>query len=245
LYTLETKVLAIQPVKSLSDDTRVLFKTAGEDDLVVISEKTVFHPQGGGQPSDTGIIRKGDIAFEVTTARQDAKGHVLHLGRFTTEDHFKEDEIIEQTIDSEKRLLYSRYHTGGHVLGAAVRHLLEKQVEGFDEIKASHFPDSASCEFKGTIDGKHKEAIQSKVDEYVKKAMAVEVDWWTEEDFLRCGCAMPDSSIIPPYRVVKIVGAEVYPCGGTHVHDTSKCGPITVKKISRSKGTSKVSYLMK
>lgn len=43
-------------------------------------------------------------------------------------------------------------------------------------------------------------------------------------------------------RVVNIVGAEVYPCGGTHVPGTKGCGKVVVKKISRAKGNSRVSY---
>lgn len=41
-----------------------------------------------------------------------------------------------------------------------------------------------------------------------------------------------------------IVGAEAYPYGGTHVPDTSKAGKVTIKKISRSKRNSKVSYVV-
>lgn len=82
---------------------------------------------------------------------------------------------MEQAIDVEKRLLYSRYHTAGHVLGAAVRSLLEKEVEGFDELKASHFPDSAGCEFRGLIEGRWKEGIQGRVDEFLEADMPVEI----------------------------------------------------------------------
>ena len=188
--------------------------------------------------------------FEVISVRMSAvtDGQVLHFGRFKSgSDIFKEGETVEQIIDSNKRLLYSRYHTAGHVLGAAVRHLLEKEVLGFDELKASHFPDSASCEFKGLIEGKWKEDIQKKLDDYIDKAMPVEIDWWDEDDFKRNGLErlIPDRSLAPPgekFRVVNIRGAEVYPCGGTHVDTTDLCGKTNVKKISRSKGVSRVSY---
>lgn len=43
-------------------------------------------------------------------------------------------------------------------------------------------------------------------------------------------------------RVVNIVGSEVYPCGGTHVPGTKGCGKVVVKKISRTKGNSRISY---
>lgn len=253
LYTLPTSVLAITPFPSLAEPNRQLFKTATDDDSVVVTRETIFHPQGGGQPSDEGSMSsESGKSFSVSAVRMSATdgGQVLHLGRFAdTTNPFFIGESVTQSIDVEKRLLYSRYHTAGHVLGAAVRHLLESQVPGFDELKANHFPDSASCEFAGLIEGKWKDGIQGKVDEYTAASMPVEVDFWTEDDFRANGLErlIPSGEGVKlapgeKYRVVKIVGAEVYPCGGTHVDTTDQCGKVGVKKISRSKGNSRVSY---
>ena len=257
LTTLQTIVTAIRPFTSLEEDNRQLFKQGSDEDHVVVTEQTIFHPQGGGQPSDIGTMTgPSGTSFAVDAVRMDAvrDGQVLHFGRFTSTTAspseisiFKEGETVEQAIDIEKRLLYSRLHTAGHVLGAAVRNLLEKEVDGFDELKASHFPDSAACEFQGLIDGKWKEPIQKKVNDYIAAKMPVEIDWWDEEDFRKRGLErlIPDRSLAPPgekFRVVNIVGAEVYPCGGTHVDTTNLCGETKVKKISRSKGNSRVSY---
>lgn len=252
LHTLQTLVTSIRPFGSLEEENKVLFKQATAEDYAVSTEKTIFHPQGGGQPSDVGEIKSASgVRFTVSSARMNAirDGQVLHVGRFNPADSevFKEGDTVEQAIDVEKRLLYSRYHTAGHVLGSAVRHLLENEIEGFDELKASHFPDSASCEFQGSIAGDKKASIQTKVDEFIAAKMPVEIDWWDEEDFKKNGLERltPDRSLAPPgekFRVVKIVGAEVYPCGGTHVATTDQCGKTTVKKISRSKGNSRVSY---
>ena len=196
------------------------------------------------------ISEDGSAKFTVTAVRTDVvtNGQVLHLGHFTTTSHFTPGTTVTQTLDVEKRQLYSRLHTAGHVLGSAVRHLVESSIPGFDELKASHFPSSASCEFKGSIEGKWKEPIQARVDEYVEKDMPVEIEWWTEQDFKDNGMErlVPDKGFLAPgeekFRVVRIRGAEVYPCGGTHVHGTKGCGKTTVKKISRSKGVSRVSY---
>ena len=153
---------------------------------------------------------------------------------------------ILQELDMEKRNLYSRLHTAGHVLGAAVRHLLQDSVPDFDELKASHDPVSASCEFRGLIDGKHKTAIQERVDSYIAHDMTIEVEFWTWEQFDENGVSnRPDREMANEegkFRVVRIQGCEVYPCGGTHVKSTGECGKTTVKKITRSKGTSRVSY---
>ncbi|KAK4943589.1 hypothetical protein LTR10_016884 [Elasticomyces elasticus] len=252
LYTLPTSVLAITPFPSLAEPNRQLFKTATDDDSVVVTKETIFHPQGGGQPTDEGSMSSSGKEFSVSSVRMSAteEGQVLHLGRFAEPSNpFSIGETVTQSIDVDKRLLYSRLHTAGHVLGAAVRHLLEKQVPGFDELKASHFPDSAACEFAGLIEGKWKGDIQGKVDEYIAASMPVEIDFWSEDDFRANGLErlIPSGEGVKlapgeKYRVVNIKGAEVYPCGGTHVDTTKQCGKVGVKKISRSKGTSRVSY---
>ncbi|KAK1962803.1 threonyl/alanyl tRNA synthetase [Colletotrichum sublineola] len=255
LHTLKTVVTAVRSFADLEEANRQLYKDGGDQDHVVVTEQTIFHPQGGGQPSDVGAMTTpaGASSFAVASVRMDAvrDGQVLHFGRFG-DGHapFRPGDEVEQAIDADKRLLYSRLHTAGHVLGAAVRHLLESEIEGFDELKASHFPDAASCEFQGSIDGRWKAPIQARVDEYVAAAMPVRVDFWDEDDFRRRGLErlIPDRSLAPPgekFRVVEIVGAEVYPCGGTHVDTTDLCGETVVKKISRSKGNSKVSYTVK
>jgi Ser-tRNA(Ala) deacylase AlaX len=257
LYSFQTTLSAVLPFTSLQDANRQLFKDGTDKNHVLVTEATIFHPQGGGQPSDVGTMTSpSGRSFIVVAVRMDAihDGRVLHLGYFNSStassvegEVFQEGDTIQQAIDVDKRLLYSRLHTAGHVLGAAVRRLLENEVEGFDELKASHFPDSAACEFQGLIDGKWKEPIQKKVDEYIAAKMPVEVEWWTEDDFRMRGLErlIPNQNVPVPdgrFRVVNIVGAEVYPCGGTHVDTTDLCGKTTVRKISRNKGNSRVSY---
>lgn len=255
LSTLQAAITAVKTFSSLEAADKALSKQSQEDDHVVITDATIFHPQGGGQPSDQGVMEgESGNKFDVHLVRMAATqpDQVLHFGRFANPAKvFQAGQKVTQTIDTEKRLLYSRYHTAGHVLGAAVRHLLEKKVEGFDEIKASHVPDSASCEFLGSIEGKWKDDIQGLLDDYIERDMEVKISWWNESDFEenglerltpdRKGMGMEDDE---KFRVVEIVGAETYPCGGTHVDSTKLCGKTTVKKISRSKGTSRVSYLL-
>ncbi|KAK5719892.1 hypothetical protein LTR15_007165 [Elasticomyces elasticus] len=276
-YEHKTKIAHIFPLEQLPEVDRSLFKVPSETNAplyAIIVESTIFHPQGGGQPSDVGKMTiDGAITFEVLTARTSATNSsiVLHFGHFTGDQISTEDvtgRTVDQFVDAEKRTLFSRLHTAGHVLGAATRTLLESRVENFDELKASHFPDSAACEFQGSIDGKYKPEIQTAVDESVAKDAEVKIGWWTKEDFRKRNLQrllIPDEDWKAiaiavdengnemqggaddeqtRIRVVDIVGAEVYPCGGTHVPTTKQCGKVTVKKISRSKGNSRVSYLV-
>ena len=250
-----TKVLSIVPVSSLAKLDQSLVKDSSDIEHAVITDSTIFHVQGGGQPSDTGIMTpdvtaKADSIFEVKSVRHPAQGsQILHLGRFVPEGATRlvAGEEVQQHVEAEKRNLYSRLHTAGHILGLAINALCRDGVlPQLTESKASHYPDSAAVEFGGIIDGKHKDAIQAKTDEFVRSARPVKIHRWSMEELLeKCtgvaeGFELPEGEVLG--RVVEMEGLGSYPCGGTHVRDCSQVGKIEVKKISRSKGTSRVSY---
>ncbi|OBT71881.1 hypothetical protein VF21_10569 [Pseudogymnoascus sp. 05NY08] len=245
-----TKILSIVPISALTEPDQALVKGSSDIEHAVITESTIFYVQGGGQPSDTGIMAKANSSFEVQSVRQPAQGsQMLHLGRFIPAGAtiFDAGEEIEQHVDAEKRHLHSRLHTAGHILGLAINALCREGVlPPLTESKASHYPDSAAVEFGGLIEGKHKDAIQAKTDEFVRSAKPVKIHWWSMEELLeKCsgvteGFELPEGEVMG--RVVEMEGLGSYPCGGTHVQDCSQVGKIEVKKISRSKGISRVSY---
>ena len=216
--------------------------------MIIQTRETIFYAQGGGQPFDLGKMTSQNtdevVSFEVTAVRTGSGGRILHCGHFATSNQFLVGDGITQVIDAERRELNSRIHTGGHIVGLAVRHLASLIPE-VTELKAQHYPDSAFVEFKGTIDSKHKEAIQVKSAEFIRRALPIMVYWWNETE-LREKCAVvPDAVAIPQddlIRAVDIEGAGAYPCGGTHVTDTSLVGQLQIRNITRRKGISKITY---
>jgi Ser-tRNA(Ala) deacylase AlaX len=48
----------------------------------VILVETIFHSQGGGQPSDTGVIKSSSSEFLVKHATMTKDGIVEHSGEF-------------------------------------------------------------------------------------------------------------------------------------------------------------------
>ena len=249
-YSLKPVVTSVEPISALSEVDRMLFKQASEGDNVITTTETIFYPQGGDQPADTGTMtysHNNDMTiFEVSNVRTESLGRILHLGRFDPlrPSPFGVGDRVEQTIDTAKHELHCRLHTAGHILGLAVRslaHLIPDVVE----LKAQHYPGAAFVEFRGFIDGKHKAAIQTKTDELVQEDLPVTIDWWNETQLKEKGAIVPDDMVVSGdecLRVVNIEGAGAYPCGGTHIRHTNECGKVEVRKISRKKGISKVSY---
>jgi Ser-tRNA(Ala) deacylase AlaX len=88
----------------------------------LILEETIFHPQGGGQPSDVGIIENEEIIFKVEKAST-VDGHVEHLGEFSGDSTFKINDKVKLKVDKESRDLNTRLHSAGHLIDVAVRNI--------------------------------------------------------------------------------------------------------------------------
>lgn len=84
----KTKIVNVHAVSALSEASRMLFKQVTEEDLIVVTAETIMYAQGGGQPSDTGVMRSLDsdnpTIFEVSSVRSASDSQILHLGRYTT-----------------------------------------------------------------------------------------------------------------------------------------------------------------
>lgn len=259
-YTHQTTVSAVAPLSSLPAETQSLFKPPpGGEPYVVAVPSTIFHAQGGGQPSDTGTMTllppagtKNEGKFDVHQVRKVAPS-ILHLGTFSPSnaaEHFEKAAQVEQNIDVEQRILHSRFHTAGHVLGLAI-YLVSRAGEGgvpkdVKDGKASHYPGAAFVEFSGLIPGSAKETIQKKVDELVRQDLDVWIHFWSEAEAAeKCISGVDGANFEEEedgVRVVDIGGKGSYPCGGTHVRKLGELGRVVVRGIKRQKGISKISY---
>ncbi|KAL4963902.1 putative MFS drug efflux pump [Aspergillus stella-maris] len=260
LHNTESQILSYRPVSSLDDAKKLLARhIPNEDTYVLVTEKTVFYPQGGGQASDTGVITPASTSasngenkngeFEVLLARKTADGSILHFGRLptaTSATWLTPSTPVKLSINPRKRNYHSRLHTAGHILGLAMR-LLTPELGDRKKVKANHFPGEASLEFEGLLYNESKPLIQAKVDELVAMNLPVKTSWWDEETVERRkdeldmveGREVGGSGML---RIAEIGELDANPCGGTHVDFTGKTGRITIRKIGRSKGVSRVSY---
>jgi Ser-tRNA(Ala) deacylase AlaX len=252
-----TRLTAIRPFSSIPQEEQALFKFPTDQTCVYAIEttETIFYIQGGGQPCDTGHMSASgqdgkEVRFDVQSVRHTSKGRVLHFGHFKDSSiTLQEGDMVEQNVNGARRDLNSRIHTAGHIVGLAVRRLMATTAPELKvtELKAQHYPDASFVEFRGIIDSKYKDALQQQSSDFVSSALPIEVAWYRPEELQENGVntaedlpivAGPDGKV----RVVDIVGAGAYPCGGTHVPDTGYVGNVIVRNIKRQKGISKVSY---
>ncbi|MBD2811370.1 alanyl-tRNA editing protein [Xenorhabdus sp. Vera] len=109
---------------------------------------TIFHPQGGGQPSDIGWINEVTVVH-VTIEENE----IIHI---TTAPVTLGNAFVR--VDSKRRQLNSRLHSAGHLIG----HIVE--LDMWHPIKAHHWPGESKVVFKAGVDSQSisAEDIQTK-----------------------------------------------------------------------------------
>jgi len=209
----------------------------------VVLTNTIFYPQGGGQPSDTGIIKgtNGGV-LNVTTIRSE-QGVVLHIGSFEDEGvQFEAGEEVTLLVDQKTRVLHARLHSAGHLLDVAVHNLGLNWVPA----KGYHFPSGPYVEYQGDAPAEKRPEILKQLQDQMTMLVSgggpVEVEIVKEED-LQAKCkTLTDYPKDQPFVRVVTVGGLGCPCGGTHVKEVKEINEVKVTKISSRKGTVRVSY---
>ncbi|KAG9137100.1 hypothetical protein Leryth_011936 [Lithospermum erythrorhizon] len=249
-----TKLEYFDDMQKLRSSATLLFFFFQVEDgrKVMILESTIFHPQGGGQPSDTGVISNAKFRFIVQDVRLKDK-IVFHYGFFEDFDdaaldleHLKGD-TASLCVDELRRKLNSRLHSAGHLLDICMRSIGLGHLE---PTKGYHFPDGPFVEYRGTVPQNELEQKQRELELEANKLISsggkvyVSVVPYDQACEL-CGGCLPD--YIPKEstpRIVKMGENPGCPCGGTHVYDISEIGSVKVSQIRTKKGATKVFYVV-
>ncbi len=215
--------------------TRVCTATVVEADSEgIVLDRTIFYPEGGGQPGDTGLIEPStgsrDIRITDTVRRDD--GTIVHVVEpFTA--RLEPGTRVNLVVDWQRRHRHMRMHTCLHLLCAVVG---DAKVTG-----GSVGEDKGRLDFNLPDNPVTREEVQHGLDRLIEADLKVTTRWISDEEL----AAQPDlvrtMSVQPPngqgrVRLVNVEGVDLQPCGGTHVAHTGEIGRITVGKIE-SKGS--------
>jgi alanyl-tRNA synthetase len=143
----------------LKANVEVLDCTPHEDEFAVVLRATLFHPQGGGQPCDTGWIGESQVLRVV----QEPERIVHYVDRPVPLG------MSQIRVDEERRCFNTRMHSAGHLIGHFV------QAMGWTPIKAHHWPDEGRVQFKPSD-------VAQEVD---AQTVQYGVDQWIEHDLPR------------------------------------------------------------
>lgn len=195
----------------------------------VVLDRTVFYPQGGGQPGDVGVLLGPDgsemaIANTAYGPDRTAVVHLLEGGGAVGPG-----DSVTARLDWSRRYPRMRIHTALHLLSVVLPYPVSGGAIGEGEGRLDFdIPDA----------GLDKTDLSERLNELIARDAAVGERWISDEELDANPGLVKTMSVKPPrgsgrVRLVEIEGIDLQPCGGTHVRRTGEIGPIVVTAIEK------------
>jgi alanyl-tRNA synthetase len=195
----------------------------------VVLDQTMFYPEGGGQPADTGTLSTSDRTVDVTDV-QKRGDTVLHR----TDENPGKGEFVRGQIDVERRRRLMAHHTATHVVVHAAREVLGEHVRqaGAQKGTDSSRIDVAHYE---RLDRETVKEIERVANEIVRENTSVQREWPNRNEAEeKYGFDLYQGGI-PTGEHIRLVhvAEDVQACGGTHVDRTGEIGSIKILNTER------------
>ena len=187
-------------------------------------DRTIFYPEGGGQPSDRGII-EGE-GFRIKVEKAEGKEEIWHEGKLKGREP-KEGEKVKLLLDWEWRYENMKQHTGQHILSAVLKKLYDSDTTGFQIFERYN---KIEINFDGKLNWEHVLKAEKLTNEIIWKDLEVKVEYYDElpKEVAKELRKQLSDKIKGRLRIVKVGDIDTIPCGGTHVRSTKEVGLVKV-----------------
>lgn len=207
-------------------------KVLYSDGRRIILDRTIFYPEGGGQPSDIGVIVANGREIKVTNVKK-SRGIVVHY----VEDGQLVDvgSEVECIIDLNRRISLSKHHSSTHILIGAARRVLgnhvwqhgaQKDVDR-SRLDITHFEKITPSQLREI------EVLANKIIQECRPIRVYFEDRNRAEE--KFGMRLYQGGVVPGrrIRIVEIEGWDVEACGGMHCSNTGEIGILKIIRCER------------
>ena len=214
--TAEGKILSI--IDGESDE---LCDITGET-AVIITDRTPFYGEGGGQVGDSGVIT-GQNGYAIVTDTKKTDGVYMHVCKIESGSLSVGDRVT-LTVDASRRAAVARNHSAVHLLDAALRDVLGTHIR-----QAGSYVDDKEARFDFThfaaVTPEELARVELLVNEKILDGIPVSTFETDIESAKKSGAiALFGEKYGSIVRVVKMGDFSAELCGGTHVDNTAKIG---------------------
>ena len=213
--------------------------TKNKKDYICL-DQTAFYPVGGGQPSDTGILKwdnKVSIVKEVIK-KGDSVNHIIEGEKPPVGTK------VHAIIDWENRYGHMKMHTAQHIISGIIFDNYNARTIG-NQIHA----DYSRVDFHpANFTDEDLEKIENKFNEIVSQNLQIKIyDEDRESLEKRVDTQRAHLDLLPKFitklRIVEVESFDICPCAGTHVRNTSEIPKIDkLKKETKGIDKTRIYY---
>ena len=207
----------------IANDDELLDNAGIGDEVYIVSSKTPFYAESGGQAGDKGIIKTASGVCEVIDTQKVVAGKFAHKVK-VTEGAVSCGQQAQFIVDKENRENTMRNHSCAHLLQSALRKVLGDHVHQAGQLVDGERLRFDFSHFEGVTLQQLSE-IEEIVNSYILAAYDIKVEEMAIDDAKKLGAmALFSEKYGETVRVVTMGDASIEFCGGTHLDNTSKAG---------------------
>ena len=245
---------------SLEDESKILLLVGDGEEIAeaaegrqveIVTEKTPFYAEAGGQVGDSGTISGTGFEIEVSDTLKDPTGLIIHKGKVTS-GKIASGQTASLQVNAARREATELNHTATHILHAVLRKVLGDHVKQAGSLVA---PDRLRFDFthfsQVGIDDLDK--IETLVNQHIRENMPTSTQEMDADDAFKSGAtALFEEKYGDRVRVVSLTDFSKELCGGTHTTQTGNIGLFKivsessiasgVRRIEALTGTAAVEY---
>ena len=220
--------------RDLELDARVVHLRTAEGESVreltgagfAVFDQTPFYAEAGGQVGDVGQVRRLGGQARVLDTFRDGELTIHQIE--VNEGALDLDAEVDLQVDRKRRESAQRHHTATHLLHAALRQHLGTGVRQAGSLV---HPDRLRFDFThgAPVTEEQQEAIEDTVNEWVRRAVPVEITERSYDEALAAGAmALFGEKYGDRVRTVEVPGFSLELCGGCHVGNTGEIGLVSL-----------------
>ena len=212
----DTKKLYYEDVYKKEFTAKVLECRESKKGYEIILNQTAFYPEGGGQPSDTGIL--GGINVKEV---HEKSGELIHY----TDEPLEVGMDVIGKINWGRRFDLMQQHSGEHIVSGLVH-----EAFGYDNVGFHMGSDVITIDFSGMLDEEQMAEIEAKANQIIWENQEVEIFYPTEEELKNLDYRSK-KELSGWVRIVRFPGADTCACCGTHVTRTGEIGMVKLLSV--------------
>ncbi len=190
---------------------------------IIVTEKTPFYAEMGGQVGDIGVLFNDGAAAEVVNTTKTGDGLYLHEVAVKRGTLSLGDSVTLQ-VDAKNRAAICRNHTATHLLDKALRDVLGTHVAQAGSLVTADKLRFDFSHFEAMTDEQIK-TVERIVNEKILDAIDVNVRELPIDEAKKLGAiALFGEKYGDIVRVVSVGDYSVEFCGGTHLKNTAQAG---------------------
>lgn len=217
-------------ITNIFDESENISSLNKGDKGIILSDRTSFYAQGGGQVADTGFIYNQGGKAKVTDVQK--KNDVFFHSVEVVEGEIKTNQKYTFKVDQERRYDITRNHSATHLLDQALRDVLGDEIT-----QAGSLVDENRLRFDFTynesLTSEEKRKIEDIINKKIREQLPVVKQIVSFKKSQEMGAiGLFEDKYKENVRVVSIGDYSKELCGGCHVNNSSEV--LIFKIVSES-----------